>query len=1018
MKKRFFLICFFFILAGFSYSQDSVNVEQSQQYETFSWQPVENVRKYQIVIEQLLENGSWKKILSKTTRSTSYKAKLLPGHYRMAVSSFNILGKKSATSEWIDFKIIDSAIPYLFDNYFKKTKEWKAPVLYINRKKEDISKLPEYKDFIHPDKDFDENTFFIKGKHVFSTDTHFYLVPESDTSKKAVSYPAFNEMREEIPLNVIERNERKGGVYVSYNPDKLSSGYYLLQARKNSHKSEIEILVLADEPLNLSPYGFEIDNRYKVSSIELDSSKNISFSVEGKGFTHSTSYYLQPTEGSIPYTYTSELERTEVPLGNYTKQTLNSNGKCRLSFSCPGDSLKSGYYNFVAKNSESDSARFLLLVKEALPKSSDEKIEKIISKYNKRTKQVDFTITSDNLTPDMKFTLISAFPQEGGHQLRIPLDFKNNGKRRKSTASIDADEVIFDDYMLMVETPTESFAKYFSIDNHYSLHAKKLSEKEIAKKFLAQENDMESFEVTLDTDEAGTVTYTDSKVEVYSRFPKLMPFLRFTAGVDSNLFGSDNTAALNLISDTSDYTTEYEAGTSEVHSDCRFQFDLLNFYWFVLGLNLKINPNLVGSTTDLDLAPEVTARFVVDERISYGWELFSPYIGLGLGYNFLDKNYNTPFYKFDHDMYAFAFAGLTLFKLYEMSYQVEFHNIQNLNNAYLKLFQFNFGIRIPIRRTYYEQEVLSRSATITKKGILMFSDFEGLNSDSVTQIYVKEGALAIGGMEGFKSVEEIELPASLTEIKENAFRNCISLRDVSVPNTNLKAIRKGAFENTKNITVFYVPACVQVIEKDAFKGWTNGQQIVLGITKDEADSRHYEGLEDVEAIINYKNESYRYSGNTPFEDSHNFSSFYGNIYKSDTFYNAKIQSYTLALSVKGLGRYENPMRRLDYIPSEISESSEELLNYFKSGRSLSFKVYGDGKKYLLYVRTKDDGVFVKEFTTKKNKIKDITIDYSELQRADCSEVRKFKLKDVTFVTLIPIYDGTLSDSYFYDFKVE
>ncbi|MCR4953955.1 MAG: leucine-rich repeat protein [Treponema sp.] len=1017
--KKFFVLFVLSLFAIAVFAKESVKVKHSQQNETFSWQPVENAGKYQITIEKLKSDGTWEKVISHKTPSTSYRASLAPGHYRMAVSTFNILGKKGATSEWTEFKVLDVSIPYLFDNYFEKSKEWKSPVLYINLKNEDLSQNPDSKKYIPAVEKFGENTFFVKGKNIFTTDTQFYLIPEPDTSKNAASFIPFYDNRESVSLSVVERNEKKSGVYLSYNPEQLSSGYYLLQAKKNGNCSDsIEILVLAERPLELRPSDFKVDTRYKVNALEIDGSSQVSFYAEGRGFSQLTEFTMQPADGAIRYAYASEQERQIVPLTIASKQNSASNGMLKLSFECDGSLLKSGYYNVVARNSETDSSRFLILVKQQIPKSAEERIQKVSSKYNKRTKNVDFTLAADDITSDMKFTLISAYPEQGGEQRRIPLYFTKVPAKKKYTVSVPSEDLLFDDYMLLVETSDSSFSKYFSLDNHYSIHPKNYSESEVAKLFLPHENEEDSFEVTLDTDETGIVTYNSSKVEVISLFPKIMPFLRPTAGVNDNFFG-DVDKAKEAAQSATTQTSYVQNNDSHIHSDLRFQFDVMNLYWFALGANLKFNPNVINNVTHLDFAPEITAKFLVDERISPGWELFTPYIGAGLGYNIVDRNYDSPFYNFDHDLYAFAFAGCTLLKLYELSYQIEYHNLQNPSLAYLNMLEFNFGIRLPIRRTYYSQKVLARSAEIAKNGTVMVNEYEELNARDINTIIITDGAKSVGGMESYKYVENVQIGKSVEEIKKDAFSNCSNLKEVRfLSNNNLKTIRNGAFENDTRILKIIIPNSVQTIEKDAFKGWTYGQQIIFtGVSKFQAEERDFEGLKNIDAMVVFGNYT-EFKSKTPFEDCRNYMNTKEKLFTSESFYDADSDSYTLALKMEGYGTSIESMLNHDYFSGNSCRSSPELLEYFKSGKELSFKVYGDGRAYVLYVRTQGDGVFSTRFTTKKNKVSQLSFEYSDLTKARCSKVRKFKKDEVVCVTLVPIYDGKRSNSYFYDFKVE
>lgn len=91
----------------------------------FSWAPVENSRKYQIDIEkkQLDEspvennqsvksdNSEWKLYFSEITKDCEVTVELEVGQYRISVSTFNVLGKKTQ-SAYMEFEITsDDVIP-------------------------------------------------------------------------------------------------------------------------------------------------------------------------------------------------------------------------------------------------------------------------------------------------------------------------------------------------------------------------------------------------------------------------------------------------------------------------------------------------------------------------------------------------------------------------------------------------------------------------------------------------------------------------------------------------------------------------------------------------------------------------------------------------------------------------------------------------------------------------------------------------------------------------------------------
>ena len=70
-------------------------------------------------------------------------------------------------------------------------------------------------------------------------------------------------------------------------------------------------------------------------------------------------------------------------------------------------------------------------------------------------------------------------------------------------------------------------------------------------------------------------------------------------------------------------------------------------------------------------------------------------------------------------------------------------------------------------------------------------------------------------------VETCELPqAGITQIGEFAFKNCVNLKKVILPNT-VSGIGKGAFENCTSIEEISIPKEISYIEEFAFQGCTS-----------------------------------------------------------------------------------------------------------------------------------------------------------------------------------------------------
>ena len=107
MKK--FLFCLFLVSLFLPLAaQEDVN----EQYELFSWEPVAKAKQYGVTIEKY---DSDKEIWSdyKEIKTTETQAEILftPGVYRVSICSYNLIGRKSKPSDWVQFKILEEHIP-------------------------------------------------------------------------------------------------------------------------------------------------------------------------------------------------------------------------------------------------------------------------------------------------------------------------------------------------------------------------------------------------------------------------------------------------------------------------------------------------------------------------------------------------------------------------------------------------------------------------------------------------------------------------------------------------------------------------------------------------------------------------------------------------------------------------------------------------------------------------------------------------------------------------------------------
>lgn len=993
------LVCSLFLIFPLA-AQNTGDV--NKQYETITWNAVERTSKYEINIERLNEKGKWIKVYGKSTTKTTLEVLLEPGSYRVSVTTFNILGKKTV-SEWTNFYILNENTPYLFNNYYEKSSEWKVPVLYINHKNVDLNSVAGSKRFITAEKGFAENSFFIKGKNIFSQNTTFSLVPSDWPLDGGKDYNVFYNDRKEVPLTIIQRDTKKSGVYVSYNPELLYSGYYSLVARNGSEKDSYGIFVSADRPLEMTLDGFEQDARYKVNALVIKDEKDFSFSIVGRGFTSSTKFTLIPVDNvGIEYPYASSLPRSVVPVNLKSKTVLNASGSMKLDLVCNTSDIKSGYYYVHVENDKNDSIKSLMLAKTPMDDSTEIQVNKITSKYNKKTKDIDFTVSGKNLNKYSKITLISEYSEENDGKSKIDsIIARSLPLGTKLYSSIPAEKISQGNHAFILETMTEgSKIAYFNIDKHYKSHYVELSEEKAEKLFLRPEEDVERIDFNSDIQEK--VIFTNDKIQVKARMPYLIPYIRFNM--------SSNLELLN---------------SGSIDDDFRFELDLFNFRWLYFDTGIKYNPHRYLDELSNELGFEASLKFSIPVKN------FTPFFGIGIGYNLVDPaiGFNpinlptvaTTKTSFDDgffnstDIYMTASLGLTLIEFYDIRYNLELHNYFNSNQQPYFKDMFTIGVRIPIRRTVYSRNVLTQGVTITKGGEVHAADYKNLGK--VTYLNLDYGVTEVNGFVNHEILEKVVIPETLVTIGPAAFKNCDNLSSVlySSLNSRLKTISEEAFANDKKISVITIPVSVTTIEENAFAGWTEGQTIRLDWDKSDTLIRKLPGLNSTKAMVIYKNgalyRSETESFASPFTNVNDWGSMPSGIsvYRGAIWYNGE---YHNAVEMRGVCNTEPGSR--------ITKNGKPILiNQIKDAKSVKFKAFGDNNKYMFLVVTSDSGYFASEFTTPYGKNKEYKINLNDLKARPESAVQKLDKSKIIYAQIVPCSPkGTSISNYFFDFEVD
>jgi len=114
-----------------------------------------------------------------------------------------------------------------------------------------------------------------------------------------------------------------------------------------------------------------------------------------------------------------------------------------------------------------------------------------------------------------------------------------------------------------------------------------------------------------------------------------------------------------------------------------------------------------------------------------------------------------------------------------------------------------------------------------------FSDCKDL-----TNVIISEGVKNIYGFAFYRctSLTNVIIPSSVVFIGNNAFRDCSSLINVTfAPNSQLKTIVDGAFENTR-LTIITIPSSVMSIGVSAFADYSDyTQRRLMSVTFESAN---------------------------------------------------------------------------------------------------------------------------------------------------------------------------------------
>lgn len=982
MKKTFLCLLLLFSLFGTLAAQTKDAVEElvNEQYEFFSWEPVAKAKQYGVTIEKYdAAQDIWTDYKEIKTKDTQVEVLFTPGVYRVAISTYNLIGRKSKASEWVQFKILEEGIPYLNDRAFVKNQDWGLPVLFINKSSSETEKTfppGDYINYTGPSELFGSNAILVKGRNIFSPKTEFYLVPKDQAGSR--DFVNWCDDRKEEKLNILYRNSKEYQVVLSYDAANLLPGYYALEVRNpGDNKSSIDILVLDNRPSQISPNkGFEIDEHYSVNAITVTKSDTYEFSVMAKGLNSAASFYLEPGSGTFSYPFQTEIPRTRVDL-EVTGAYRQGASVAQITFACPTQDLRTGYYNLVAQNWDGSTSKFLCLVKKSFDNDYTKNIKKLKSKFNKRTEYVDLTLQDTKFDIGKTYTLVSQYDEVTDSNNRVVLSLSPSGK--KLVGKLNPDQLTIAKYALMIEDSQTSNIVYCEIDNTLKISQNKLSQPDVEKTFFRPAG--KTSQITLDTDETGSIKFFDNQIQMTKRMPFFLSYLRFDM-----TFLKDFSMMLDL------------------------EVDLLNFNFFSWSAGSEFR--IVDD--DTEIAAFSVLRFMFPNKY------FSPYLGVGIGVNLITPengihNFNDGLSMFTNkeEVYGIAQAGVLLFTVLNVRYNLYYNNMFTRAPYFTE--SISFGFAFPLRAYKFKRQVLTRSAQISQPGTLnAVSILE--KETNVDEVEIFDSS-SIGGFEGYNKLVKVEIDRTVQVIEENAFKDCIKLESVEFKydsdNLYPLVIKTGAFKNDTQIDTIYLPARLSVVQAGAFEGWTNGQNIILDWNKDDPTERDLSGLINCSAIVHYSDgEIFKGSFDSPLEDERNWIKINALNISNVSIYEDNI--YRLGMRVRGWG-WKWYKVELD---SWINQTSpQEALDFIKSGSKLVFKVQGDGNSYDFILTTQDGGYFHYKFKTKDGELTTVEIPYKKMKRYNYSSQKKLDLNNIKMFCFMPMCKDEWNEASFYNFEV-
>ncbi|MCQ2597709.1 MAG: leucine-rich repeat domain-containing protein [Treponema sp.] len=948
---------------------DDVFGEISTRYQfiqQFKWMPSAKAAQYEVVIESF-EDGKWvPEIESVKTKKTSIQLSLYPGQKRIQIISLNKLGRRGKKTEWAEFLVLDETQPYLYADYLKKSRQWDSPLLQVTRGEGDV-----VEENVESEKGDPENSFFLKGKNIFLTETKFYMEPVDESSSGGRLFEAFNKRRKTVPLKLVRNDFEREGVVVAYNSEDLYSGYYQIVAENpGNQKAYLDILVLADRPPEFDEKQFDYFPNYEVRILDVSKIKDNEgiLYVKGAGFTGDTRFTLAPSTSGIPYPFSSSKERAKLDLYASSINPLNESGDMELAFKVNPENVPPGYYYLNAENSMGKSTVFLL-VRDIEREAGVPKIDSIATQKSDKEK-ISLLLKGENLTSECVFTLVSPMSEYTGLSTRVPMiisESNKNGKKIVIEGSKSAVEPGV--YALMAESPENSVVKYIEFGKKDKAKKTQLSLAEETNIFIRPEGfvpreDGEE-EILSDVKELEYIPYEFTALKKYRVF---LPYVEFDYNYGPNYF------AMGL-----------EAPDSTMSAGINFELLNLNvLHWGFAG-SYDWQQQIANAETYL--------------RLSTAGINFRPYMSFGAGANLFGLDLESPL-----GIYAFTNVGLCLGNFLDVRYTLHFSGIDRLAGLEYSTYgnpltgnyfydDVTVGVRIPLGKFKYKLKPVNQQLTITKKGVVSGDEYK-LRKD-IKRIVFADGITEIKNFNDNYMLTSVSIPDSVRVIGKDAFKNCINLKEVILPD-GVEEIQEGAFEGCRGMQKIVLPTSIRKISAQAFTDWKDYQFVVYSWTKDDTTFR------DLGGLYGKPNFTTIYDARrTPFEQLGIFGAFQQK--------NAKAYTSSKWQKIDGIEYAVTEFNSTitsstNDIGAGFSTGDPKVFDYLMNGDGITFKYIGDGHIYsIVFISSDQKTRFYYKFTAKEG-INTLTVPYKFFIYDEWYSKRYVKLKK-----MVPLSFGIEND---------